>query len=80
MKARTTDPGTGYDTAGADQSYIVAPNGTPQLRRHINFSPPDTNAGASTAQDTAETLLNMATPVTGGANYITVVNPDYIPP
>ena len=49
MRVRTTDPGTGYDTAGANQSYVVAANGTPQLRRHIDFSPPDTT-GASTEQ------------------------------
>jgi hypothetical protein len=80
MKARIIDPETipGYPLQGDNHSYIEAPDGTSTLRRHIDFSPPDTN-GASTALGVASTLLNMGTPGTGDANYLTVVNPDYIP-
>jgi hypothetical protein len=77
MKARAIDPVTipGY-TVQDGHSHIEAPDGTPALRRHIDFSPPDTN-GASTALGVASTLLNMGTPGTGDDNYLTVVNPDY---
>jgi hypothetical protein len=81
MKARIIDPDTipGYPPQGDNHSYIAAPNGTPALRRHIDFSPPGTN-GASTGLGVASTLLNLGTPGTGDANYLTVLNPDYIPP
>jgi hypothetical protein len=40
MKARAIDPDTipGYPPQGDNHSYIVAPNGTPQLRRHHGVS------------------------------------------
>jgi hypothetical protein len=78
MRVMTIDPGTGYAVAGDKQSYIVAADGTPQLRRHIDFSPPDTN-GANTEQHAAETMLNLQ-PQTPGTSFITIVNPDFIPP
>jgi hypothetical protein len=81
MKAKIIDPTTmpGDEAPDKSHSYIEAPDGTPTLRRHIDFSPPDTN-GASAALGVAATLLNMGTPGTGDDNYLTVVNPDYIPP
>ena len=86
IKVKVIDPTTipGYEESWdrelTSHSYIEAPDGTPTLRRHIDFSPsPDTN-GASAALGVAATLLNMGTPGTGDDNYLTVVNPDYIPP
>ena len=67
------DPGTGYETAGDKQSYVVAADGTPQLRRHIDFSPPDTN-GANVEQIAAETMLNLhpQTPGATDTRFITI--------
>ena len=77
----STDPGAGYAALGGQQSYIVAADGTPLLKRNIDFSPPDT-AGASNLQSAAQTLLNLQPPQTPGARpeYITIANPDFIPP
>jgi hypothetical protein len=73
MRAMAIDPGTGYETAGDKQSYVVAADGTPQLRRHIDFSPPDTN-GANVEQIAAETMLNLhpQTPGATDTRFITI--------
>ena len=88
MKVEVIDPTTipGYEASWernlATHSYIEAPDGTPTLRRHIDFSPPDINT-ANAEADAIDTLSGMSTPRTDGANptttYLTVVNPEYIP-
>jgi hypothetical protein len=42
LMVATTDPPPGYDAPGSQHSYIIAADGTPSLKRTINFSPPDT--------------------------------------
>jgi hypothetical protein len=90
IKVKVIDPTTipGYDTSWernlSSHSYIEAPDGTPTLRRHIDFSPPDINTATANAEaDAVNTLSGMATPRTDGATppttYLTVVNPEYIP-
>jgi hypothetical protein len=81
VRVMAIDPGAGYAAPGDRQSYIVAADGTPLLKRNIDFSPPDT-AGASNLQSAAQTLLNLQPPQTPGARpeYITIANPDFIPP
>jgi hypothetical protein len=50
LEVATIDPGAGYapPPPGDRQSYIVAADGTPTLKRPIDFSPPDTAAATGT--------------------------------
>jgi hypothetical protein len=75
----TTDPGAGYAALGDQQSYIVAADGTPLLKRNIDFSPPDT-AGAGNALQTPERSTNpVKSPTTSNPRCKTGIHHDSKP-
>jgi hypothetical protein len=77
------DPPPGYDAPDSQHSYIIAANGTPSLKRTINFPPPDTATATGAVNPTTQTRWdNPATQTQtqeARPEFIAIPNPDFIP-
>jgi hypothetical protein len=78
LKVATIDPPAGYAPPGDRQSYIEAADGTPALKRTIDFSPPGTAAATGSITPARRSRWDQQPPV-GRPEFITIANPDFIP-
>jgi hypothetical protein len=77
LRVKTTDPPVGHGAPDTRHCYIVAADGTPALKRTINFSPPDTT-DATEAVNTDTEAGSTQNPAPR-PEFITIPNPDFIP-